>query len=316
MKSEKLALVVGARGGIGSETCLALARHGWRVRGMVRNPDAETVPGVEWVHGDAMVAADVMQAAAGADVIVHAVNPPGYRGWDQQVLPMLENTIAAAREHGARILLPGTIYNYGPDAFPLLTENTPQHPETRKGEIRVAMEQRLAQTADEGTPVLIVRAGDYIGPRAVNNWFTQGLVKAGKPVRRVSYPGPLDIGHAWAFQPDVAETFARLLDRADELAPFARYHFPGYWLDGYEMVAAMQRATDQNEMTAARFPWWLITLAAPFAETPRELRRMRYLWQTPIRLDGNKLHAFLGEIPSTPIEQAIHATLGSVGSLP
>jgi hypothetical protein len=34
-------------------------------------------------------------------------------------MPMIENTIAAARSSGARILFPGTIYNYGPDAFPV-----------------------------------------------------------------------------------------------------------------------------------------------------------------------------------------------------
>ena len=50
-------------------------------------------------------------------VIVHAVNPPGYRNWCKLVLPMLDNTISAARLTGARIVLPGTVYNFGPDAF-------------------------------------------------------------------------------------------------------------------------------------------------------------------------------------------------------
>ena len=38
---------------------------------------------------------------------------------------MLDNTIAAAKAGGARILLPDTIYNYGPDVFPLLREESP-----------------------------------------------------------------------------------------------------------------------------------------------------------------------------------------------
>jgi hypothetical protein len=57
-----------------------------------------------------------------AQAIVHAVNPPEYRNWAALVLPMIENTIAAAKTSGARILLPGTIYNFGPDAFPVFTE--------------------------------------------------------------------------------------------------------------------------------------------------------------------------------------------------
>jgi len=76
-----------------------------------------------------------MAAADAADVIVHGVNPPGYRGWAQLVLPMIDNTIAAARASGARILLPGTLYNFAPDAGAgaPIAENAPQRPLTRKG---------------------------------------------------------------------------------------------------------------------------------------------------------------------------------------
>ena len=75
------------------------------------------------VHRDA--------AARGVDVILHAVNPPGYRRWSELVLPMMDHTIAAARASGARIVLPGTVHNFGPDAFPALREDASQRPVTR-----------------------------------------------------------------------------------------------------------------------------------------------------------------------------------------
>ena len=116
------------------------------MRALNRNPDAvKERDGLDWRRGDAMSPADVTAAAEGATLIVHAVNPPGYRDWDKLVLPMLDSTIAAARASGAPILLPGTIYNYGPDAFPLLAEDSPQHPTTRKGAIRVEMEEPPAR---------------------------------------------------------------------------------------------------------------------------------------------------------------------------
>ena len=314
MKRTKTVLVVGANGGVGGEACVALLRHGWRVRALARRPGS--VEGIEWVQGDAMVVADVARAAAGVDVIVHAVNPPGYRGWERLVLPMLENTIAAAKATGARIVLPGTIYNYGFDAFPVLTEAAPQHPVSRKGELRVAMEQRLAQAAREGTSVLILRCGDFIGPRHTgNSWFSQGLVKAGTKVRAVNYPGPPELGHAWAYLPDVAETLARLLDRADELEPFASFHFGGYWLDGHQMVDAVRAATGDASVRAARFPWWMVALAQPFVETLRELWKMRYLWKTEARLEDAKLRGFLGEVPRTPVVEAVRSALVGAGCL-
>ena len=309
MKQAKTVLVVGANGGIGRETCLALQRHGWHVRALARKPDG-ALEGVEWFRGDAMAAEDVARAASGADAIVHAVNPPGYRDWERLVLPMLENTLAAAKAAGARVVLPGTIYNYGFDAFPVLTEDAPQHPVSRKGELRVAMERRLAQAAREGVPVLILRCGDFIGPRNTgNSWFSQGLVKAGKPVRAVAYPGPPQLGHAWAYLPDVAETLARLLDRAGELEPFASFHFGGYWLDGHQMLDAVRKATGNPSVRAANFPWWQVALVAPFVETLRELWKMRYLWKTEARLEDAKLRHFLGEVPATPVVEAVRSAL-------
>ncbi len=68
--------------------------------------------------------ASIVAAARGTDAVVRAVNP-SYRNGSQLVLPMIENTIAAANDSGARILLPGTIYNYGLDAFPILKEDSP-----------------------------------------------------------------------------------------------------------------------------------------------------------------------------------------------
>ncbi len=76
-------------------------------------------------------------------------------------------------------------------------------------------------------PALIARAGDFFGPRARNNWFSQALVRAGKPVTSVTYPGKRGIGHQWAYVPDVAETIVRLLEKSDALERFAVFHIEG-----------------------------------------------------------------------------------------
>lgn len=143
-----------------------------------------------------------------AHTVVHAVNPPGYRNWSQLVLPMIENTIPAAKESGARILLPGTIYNYGPDAFPILKEDSPQRATTHKGTIRIALEKLLETGAQGGERSLIVRFGDFFGPKPGNSWFSQGMVKPRQSVTTISYPGRSGVGHDWAYLPDAGEAFA------------------------------------------------------------------------------------------------------------
>ncbi|MYM80939.1 NAD(P)H-binding protein [Duganella sp. FT50W] len=308
---EQTALVLGATGGVGGEVARLLVARGWRVKALHRGQ--RRGDGLDWIVGDAMNRDDVLRAAHGVQLIVHAVNPPGYRNWGKLVLPMLDNTIAAARASGARILLPGTVYNYGPDVFPFIAEDAPQRPVTRKGAIRVEMERRLK---DCGLPVLIVRCGDFFGPRAGNSWFAQGLVKPGKPVTSISNPGAPGIGHQWAYLPDVAETMVRLVERGDVLPVFARYAMQGYWdADGLQMTGAIARVVGKPELRAGAFPWWLTTVAAPFVTVFRELREMRYLWRQPVRLSNARLLAVLGSEPHTPLDEAVQRTLEGLGCL-
>jgi len=312
--TSRIALVLGATGGVGGATAQALIDKGWTVKALTRRAMPVNGP-IQWIKGDAMNAADVLGAAAGAQVIVHAVNPPGYRDWERQVLPMIDNTIAAARAVDARIVLPGTIYNYGPDAFPLLREESAQNAPTRKGEIRVELERRMEAAACDGVRSLILRCGDFFGPQAGNNWFAQGIVKPGKPLRVVHYPGPRQLGHAWAYLPDVAATIVALLGEEDRLDTFARFHFAGHYVTGDTLHAAIRRASGRDDLPLRAFPWPLVTLATPFSETLRELRKMRYLWRAPIELDGTRLRGFLKAVPSTPLEVALHTTLLSLDAL-
>lgn len=312
-------LVLGATGGIGGEVGRSLLKRGWAVRAMTRNPTAAAAaqPEFEWVKGDALNPADVRMAAAGARVIVHAVNPPGYADWGKLVLPMLDNTIAAAKSVGATIVLPGTIYNFGPDAFPVLAESSPQNPATVKGAIRVEMERRLKQATTEGIRAIILRAGDFFGPSAGNNWFSQGMVSPGQKLTSITYPGRPGIGHQWAYLPDVAEIMVRLIEKHDTIPAFATYHMEGFWdPDGTAMTEAIRRVAGDRTLTIKRFPWWMVSILWPFVPFFREVREMRYLWQQPLRMPNAHLVATIGPEPATPIDTALQITLSALGCLP
>ncbi len=317
----RCALVIGATGGIGGETARALLQRGWRVRALTRDRDAaragtQWIGPVEWAQGDAMREADVSAAARSVSVIVHAANPPKYRNWRGLALPMLDNAIKAARASGARVVLPGNIYNYGPDAWPLVTESSPQNPQSRKGAVRVEMEQMLTAAAEDGVRSLIVRAGDFFGPHQPASWFADVMVKPGRPVTSVTYPGVHGVGHAWAYLPDLAETIARLAEIENTLADADVFNFAGHWLaDGAEMARVVTRVADAPEAPVRGLPWALMKLAAPFVPFLREILEMRYLWQVPVRLDNAKLVAQIGTEPHTPLDEAVTATLAALGCL-
>lgn len=312
------ALIIGITGGFGSSTATALLASGWEIRALCRDPDSARErfgdhSSVEWIRGDAMLAESAAAAAAGVDVIVHGANPPGYKNWRGLAIPMLKSSIEAARASGARIVFPGNVYNFGPDAFPLLTEESTQSPRTRKGTIRVEMEALLEQAASSGVRVLIVRAGDFFGPVAPGSWMQGAMVKPGKPVRSVTYPGDHEVGHAWAFLPDLGETVAQLLGREAELEELAVFHFGGHYVErGVDFAHAIGRAAGLAETPIKKVPWPVLRVLSPFVRLFRELLEMRYLWQEAVELDNSKLVAFLGREPHTPLSEALTLTLAAI----
>jgi len=319
--TQKTALVIGATGSFGGHAVVALLKHGWRVRALARDPVAAKAKTggrmpIDWIKGDAMIAADVIAAAQGAQVIVQGANPPAYRNWAGTVMPMMQAVLAAAEQSGARVVLPASVYNFAPDSGPSISETAPQAPATRKGKIRVQVEALFRDASQRGVRTLVVRAGDFFGPAAPNSALGWLTVRAKNRVRSVYRPGPHDVGHCWAYLPDMAETMARLLDREDQLAAFDVFHFAGHWLArGDEMGASIRRATHQPRLPIRAFPYLLVYALAPFNETMREMIEMRYLWTRPIGLDNSKLVRFLGEEPHTPLDQATRATLADMGCL-
>ena len=321
MGMDRTALVLGATGAAGQAVARAFLERGWKVRALHRDPERarqgrEALAGVDWSRGDAMQRAQVAGAAHGADVIFHGVNPPGYRNWRELAPPMLQNTIAAAQESGARILFPGNIYNFGPDAWPLVHEDSPQHPKTRKGAIRVMLEECLRRAAGAGARSIVLRAGDFFGPGTGASWFGAALVAPGKPVRAIRYPGDRQVGHAWAYVPDLAATFADLAERERTLPDFERLHFGGHWLaPGVEIAESIRRVTGNPRLPIRSMPWPLLHVAAPFVPFVRELLEMRYLWREAVQLDNRKLVALLGREPHTPLDSAVRRTLEDLGCL-
>jgi nucleoside-diphosphate-sugar epimerase len=321
MTHPKTALIIGATGSFGGHAAVALIKHGWRIRALARDPAAAAAKTgahmpIDWVKGDAVNPADVIAAAQGVQIIVQAANPPAYRNWAGLVMPMMKATLAAAEQTGARIVLPASVYNFAPDSGCSIAETAPQAPATRKGRIRVEAEELFRAASARGVRTLVVRAGDYFGPAAPNSGLQWLTVRSKGQVRSVFSPGPRDVGHCWAYLPDMAEATAQLLDREDRLAAFDVFHFGGHWLGrADELGASIRRVTHRPRLPIRSFPYVLVYALAPFVETFREMIEMRYLWTKPIGLDNTKLVRFLGAEPHTPLDQAMRASLSDMGCL-
>ena len=275
------ALVLGSSGRFGRHMTSALTRHGWTVRRFNRADD------------------DLNDMAQGADLIVNAWNPP-YSKWAEEVPGMTCAVITAAKVSGAAVMIPGNIYVHGQDLPAVLSPTTPHRATHPLGKIRREMEDAYRAS---GIKTVILRAGDFLDTEASGNWFDM-IIAAKIAKGRISYPGPLDRLHAFAFLPDLADAGAGLADRLDDLATVTEVTFDGYTLTGSELAAALSRAVDRP-VWAKQMSWLPIRVARPFWADAKSLLEMRYLWQRPHQVDGSALDELVPDAQITPMDEAL-----------
>ena len=320
MQTHPTVLVLGARGRFGLSAARAFAQAGWRVLGQMRpgRPDPATDPAaaIEWLGIDLFDTQALTAAAAGATVVVHALNPAYTNAvWQAQVLPMTDAAIAITRALGATLMVPGNVYNFGTGMPAVLREDTPQLARTVKGQVRIAMEHKLQHS---GVRCIVIRAGDFFGA-GKGTWLDMAMVK---DIRkgRFTYPGAPDIATPWAYLPDLARTFVAVAQRRAELPAFEVLHFAGHRITGQrwlEVLGAIAQAHAWVQPGAAltmnRLPWPVIRIGALVVPTWAALLEMRYLWQTPHALANARLTALIGAEPHTPLHHAVLATLADLG---
>lgn len=303
--------ILGAAGRNGDAVAQAFIRAGWRVRGVARGAKISTLPpGIEPVTADAFQREALVAACSGADVIVHALNP-AYDDWADTVMPLAENVLAAAEATGATVMIPGNVYNFGTTIGLDTRENDPVNGDTDKGRLRIGMEAFFERAAkDRGVHTIVIRAGDFFGGRRPESWLDLMILKDLKK-NRFRWPGRRRTVHAFAYLPDLGETFVRVAEKRHETAPFTVLNFRGYAVTGEEMQAAAENAVGRP-LKRAGVPWALLRLAGLFNSVLREVVRMSYLWRVPHSLDNTKLEALIGREPHRSLETALMESIADL----
>jgi nucleoside-diphosphate-sugar epimerase len=311
----KSVLIVGANGRLGQVLASAFAEAGWQVAAHVRRePGGPARPGLRFVRAPLGDPAALAEETGSADIVVHAANPP-YTRWKRESMILAHGAMDTARRLHAVLMFPGNVYNFGARMPELLEESAPQSPTTRKGRLRVEVEQALREAARAGLRVAVLRAGDFFGGPGRGAWFDLMMVQ---PLRsgRVVYPGRTDVVHAWAYLPDLARAFVMVAERHAGLAQFDVLHFPGHNVTGARMIECIDAAARRlglidpdARLRVGSMPWLALRAGGLIVPMWREVAELRYLWDVPHRLSGERLTALIGRVPHTPLERAVEETL-------
>jgi nucleoside-diphosphate-sugar epimerase len=314
-------LILGGRGRLGQAAARAFGDAGWQVVAQMR-PGGAALPiaDVRWVQARPEDTDALAAAAPDATVVVQALSPLyTHRVWRREVPRLTQAAIAISRKLGARLMLPASVYNFGAELPQHLREDTPQIANTVKGGLRIDSETQIrCATADGAMKAVVIRAGDFFGSGS-GSWLDLVLAKdlrSGK----FTYPGRLDLPHAWAYLPDLAQAFVRVAQARERLQPFETLHFAGHTVTGAHWRDALTDIAWENGWLRAdgtlkqgSLPWPLLRALGLVMPTLEALAEMRYLWRRPHRLVDTRMQQLLGPQRQTAFADAVRMALADLG---
>ncbi|MGL4233312.1 MAG: NAD-dependent epimerase/dehydratase family protein [Casimicrobium sp.] len=314
-------LILGANGNLGSEATKTFSDAGWRVFAVARKPiSVETGKSLHTLVSTIENSREIVEFATGVSAVLYCANPP-YTQWPRRALSMAKDAVAIARALNATFLFPGNVYNFGSTMPNLLFEDTPQNADTRKGRLRCEIESMIRAECERGLRAVTLRAGDFFGARS-GSWFDR-VIASKLSSNRAIYPGPLDIAHAWAYLPDLAQAFVRLAERnvssvRSRDVVYEAFGFPGHNLTGDALLTALENAhrNASGDVSLAHkrgsVPWSLYRVLSPIVPILREVVEIEYLWRVPHSIDGATLGQAIGDVPHTALNLAMSRTVANL----
>jgi nucleoside-diphosphate-sugar epimerase len=308
MKSE--ILILGATGSIGYAFAENLCSKNISITVLVRDVEKanklfKNNPNIEIIMGDVQDLSILKKISADKKYIFHGINYP-YDQWFGNMDTATQKIIEAASLNKAMIIFPGNVYNYG--NLPLIKEDSPQNPCTRKGKLRVELEAMLFDAAQLGKcTVLNVCLPDFWGPNVLNEGVKPIFVNALKG-KALPYIVTVDIPHQMVFTKDAAEIMVRLMQKGVE-KPYDKYNYGGQIHPTIRgLLNQISRVANAPEKITVH-PKWLFSVLGIFIPMMKEVKEMLYLFEGTVILDDTKVRKLFPDFKETPLNEAITETL-------
>lgn len=292
--SNELHVVFGT-GPVGMSIMDALYAKGHSIRMVNRSGrTSEPLPeGVELINGDASYKDFTSEAAQGASVIYHTLNPR-YSRW-VDLFPGLQASVVAATEAtGAKLVVMENLYMYGdPQGVPM-TEERPHNAQTVKGQLRSRMTRDLMEAHEAGRiRVVIGRASDFIGPRVMES--TMGGKYVFQPAlegKAAQVFGNPDMPHSYTYMPDIGRALVALGAHDDALGQV--WHMPTPKAIPTRQLLELIFAEIGRPFKQQRVSKLMLRFAGMFNKDAGEVIEMVYQFETPFVIDDSKFVEHFG----------------------
>lgn len=301
---DELHIIIGGAGTIGRATIDALRAKNKQVISVGRAHDTD---GVENRKADMLIADQAKQAVAGATHVYLCLGLPyDTKTWQRQWPVIMQNTIDACAETGAKLIFFDNAYLYSRPLPQPFTEDKPQVPATKKGRIRKQIADMLLAAHKEGkVRAVIGRSADFYGPHVVNSQlyvaFLERILEGKHPFSLYK----LHVPHTYAYVPDAGRALVRLA--FDDNAYGEAWHLPvGDPITIAEIAEQFNLALGTRR-AVRKIPGFALAILSLFIPILREAREMSYQFNQPYIMSSQK---FLDRYPDfivTPNSDGLQA---------
>lgn len=281
--------VLGATGRIGLPIVRQALARGWRVTAVGRSIVAlqqlaaglGNPPGLRCAADGVQSWETLVPIVEKLDAVIDARNQR-YDDWSGYPR-MIEQTLGALTITRVPYLYIDNVYLYGVTGNKPVAEAAPPRPVSEKGRVRMEVARMLDNHAARS---VVVRFPDFYGP-GVGPGPLSGLHRG-----VVYWFGPPDLPHQWIHVEDAARAVLSLAETAGTGGRVWHVSGPDP-LSGYQLRQLAGEAAGRR-MHLVRVPALAIWAMGLFDHQARGFRETRYLWESPLILDGSQ---FLARFP-------------------
>jgi nucleoside-diphosphate-sugar epimerase len=304
----KRVAVIGSTGPTGIHLVRELARRGRSVVAVSRRLEKleelfAGEPGVETAAADALDSDAIAAVAKGRDLVVDCVGLPPERMTDH---PKTARVVSgAARQAGARCLQVSSYWSFFPNRGEVVNE---EHP--RQGGHEWFRLRREAEDVMLAAGAAVAHLPDFFGPHVHTSSVQSALEEAasGGPVHCL---GRSSTPREAAYVPDAMRIVTDLAERDEAYG--TDWALPGSGPLSADRLAGIASEHLGRPIKVSAAPGWLLKILGLVSPTIRAIQPIVPHYVRPVRYDTSKLRGLLGEVETTPFEQAIPATLDWIG---
>ncbi len=294
--------ILGSGGAIGIPLAKELKKYTNQIRLVSRSPKKVNETD-ELYPIDVNDLTQIDKAIAGSEVVYVVIGFEYKLSVWQKIWPsFMKAVINACKAHNAKLVFFDNVYMYDKSAIPHMTETSPIHAPSKKGEVRQQLHEMIMNEVEKkNLTALIARSADFYGPdnksSALNMMVADNFMKG----KKAQAFGDIKKIHTYTYTPDAAKATALLGNTTDAYNQV--WHVPTtkekltnqQWI---QLIANELKVEAKIQMV----PVWLIKILGLFIPIMKEFPEMIYQNEQDYIFDSAKFEKRFGITATTPKE--------------